>query len=124
MHHKAVVKEYSRSSADQDVPLSHDLRPASVLRTTMDHLLCNVMCRIDGDIGRNSMGDHYEAVLDGTQAKDGGGGGGDTVGDWFEYVWSTTRGIRKDITQQDMTSFTAVDLVIINWPRGRNEKKG
>ena len=72
VHHKAVIKEYSRSAADMAVPLSHDLRPASVLKTTMDHLLCNVICRIDGDIGRNGMADHYDAVLDGVEASKAG----------------------------------------------------
>jgi hypothetical protein len=24
----------------------------------------------------------------------------ENVGDWFEYVWSMTRAIRKDVTQQ------------------------
>ena len=58
------------------------------------------------------MTDHYEAVLDGHAAITSVTGPNETVGDWFEYVWSTTRGIRKDLTQQDMTSLTAVDLVI------------
>ena len=36
----------------------------------------------------------------------------ENVGEWFEYLWSTTRAIRKDITQQDLkTDPMAVDLV-------------
>jgi hypothetical protein len=36
----------------------------------------------------------------------------ENVGDWFEYMWSTTRAIRKDITQQDLTKDPiAVDLM-------------
>merc|ERR1719402_1503494 len=91
------------------------MRPASVLKTTMEHLLCNVINRIDGFIGKNGMTDHHDAVLDGRQldldAPATMISGSDTIGDWFEYVWSTTRGIRKDITQQDMTNLTAVELV-------------
>ena len=110
VHHKAVVKEYSRSSADQDVPLPHDLRPSPVLKLTMDHLLCNVISRIDNM--RGTMIDHYEKVLDGKPlVADGNLLPGETVGDWFEYIWSTTRGIRKDITQQDLTDLIAVDMV-------------
>jgi hypothetical protein len=35
----------------------------------------------------------------------------ENVGDWFEYVWSMTRAIRKDITQQDLKDPITVDLV-------------
>ena len=36
----------------------------------------------------------------------------ENTGEWFEYVWSATRAIRKDITQQDLTRDPlAVDLV-------------
>ena len=36
----------------------------------------------------------------------------ENVGEWFEYLWSTTRAIRKDITQQDLkTDPLAVDLI-------------
>ena len=35
----------------------------------------------------------------------------ENVGDWFEYVWSMTRAIRKDITQQDLKDPVTVDLV-------------
>ncbi|XP_022236380.1 germinal-center associated nuclear protein-like, partial [Limulus polyphemus] len=45
MDQSAMVKEYSRSSADQEEPLSHELRPPKVLNMTMDYLLCNVMDR-------------------------------------------------------------------------------
>ena len=32
-------------------------------------------------------------------------------GEWFEFVWSTTRGLRKDITQQQLANPTAVAIV-------------
>ena len=53
VNHRATVKEYSRSSADQDVPLSHEMRPSSVLNLSMDHLLCNVIGRLES--GGESM---------------------------------------------------------------------
>ena len=34
-----------------------------------------------------------------------------SVGDWFEYIWSTTRALRKDITQQGLTDTASVGLV-------------
>lgn len=43
----ACVKEYSRSSADQDVPLPHEMRPDAVLDTAMNHIMCNVIDRVD-----------------------------------------------------------------------------
>ncbi len=36
----------------------------------------------------------------------------ESIGDWFEYIWSTTRAIRKDITQQSLNKDPqAVDLM-------------
>ena len=51
VNHKATLKEYSRSSADQEIPLLHELRPSNVLKTAMNHLLCNVFDRIETDYG-------------------------------------------------------------------------
>ena len=39
-------QEHSRSAADQDVPLSHELRPSRILKMTMDYLMCNIVDRI------------------------------------------------------------------------------
>ncbi len=84
--HASMVKEYSRPSADQDAPLPHELRPAPVLQRTMSHLLGNVVDKIEEE-------------------------GGVNVGEWFEFVWSSTRSLRKDITQQQMTDLAAVGVV-------------
>ena len=36
----------------------------------------------------------------------------ENTGEWFEFIWSTTRAIRKDITQQDLNRDPiAVDLI-------------
>ncbi len=40
--HERTVKDYSRSAADQDKPLPHELRPVPVLQTTMHYLIDNV----------------------------------------------------------------------------------
>jgi deoxyribodipyrimidine photolyase-like uncharacterized protein len=69
MDHTLAVKQYSRSSADQEEPLPHDLRPPHVLRMTMDYLLAKVMDRCD--------------------SKD------ENLGDWYHFLWDRTRGIRK-----------------------------
>lgn len=42
MNHCAAVKQYSRSSADQEIPLPHDLRPVQVLERTMSYLLLKI----------------------------------------------------------------------------------
>ncbi|XP_040912782.1 germinal-center associated nuclear protein [Toxotes jaculatrix] len=80
--HTAAIKEYSRSSADQEEPLSHELRPLPVLSMTMDYLVTQIM-----DQGQ----DNYR--------------------DWYDFVWNRTRGIRKDITQQHLCCPHTVSLI-------------
>lgn len=64
--HAAAVKEYSRSSADQEEPLPHELRPSAVLSRTMDYLVTQIMDQKEGSLR-----------------------------DWYDFVWNRTRGIRK-----------------------------
>uniref|UniRef100_G3VCS1 Germinal-center associated nuclear protein n=1 Tax=Sarcophilus harrisii TaxID=9305 RepID=G3VCS1_SARHA len=80
--HAAAIKEYSRSSADQEEPLPHELRPPGVLSMTMDYLVTQIM---DQSEGRSR--------------------------DWYDFVWNRTRGIRKDITQQDLCDPLTVSLI-------------
>ncbi|XP_036304113.1 germinal-center associated nuclear protein isoform X2 [Pipistrellus kuhlii] len=80
--HAAAVKEYSRSSADQEEPLSHELRPSAVLSRTMDYLVTQIMDQKEGSLR-----------------------------DWYDFLWNRTRGIRKDITQQHLCDPTTVSLI-------------
>ncbi|XP_038127205.1 germinal-center associated nuclear protein isoform X2 [Cyprinodon tularosa] len=80
--HEAAIKEYSRSSADQEEPLPHELRPLPVLRMTMDYLVTQIM----------------------DQAQD-------NLRDWYDFVWNRTRGIRKDIIQQRLCCPDTVALI-------------
>ncbi|XP_064308297.1 germinal-center associated nuclear protein [Phalacrocorax carbo] len=80
--HAAAIKEYSRSSADQEEPLPHELRPSEVLSMTMDYLVTNIMDQGEGN---------YR--------------------DWYDFVWNRTRGIRKDITQQHLCNPLMVSLI-------------
>lgn len=82
---KKAIKQYSRSSADQEVPLPHELRPESVLKTTMTYLLHNIIDLCDDPQTNTSL--------------------------WFQFVWDRTRSIRKDITQQELCSPGTVELV-------------
>jgi hypothetical protein len=82
LDHAKAIKEYSRSSADKEEPLPHELRPPHILNMTMDYLLTNVM-----DEGENRWPQ------------------------WFDFVWNRTRAIRKDLTQQQICSPLAVSLV-------------
>ncbi|XP_077135091.1 germinal-center associated nuclear protein-like [Ranitomeya variabilis] len=82
LDHAAAIKEYSRSSADQEEPLAHELRPLPVLCMTMDYMVTNIM-----DLGEE---DYRE---------------------WYDFVWNRTRGIRKDITQQDLCDKFTVSLM-------------
>ncbi|XP_023718896.2 uncharacterized protein LOC111870657 isoform X2 [Cryptotermes secundus] len=84
MDHALAVKQYSRSSADQEEPLPHELRPPPILRMTMDYLLAKVMDCDDKE---------------------------ENLGDWYHFLWDRTRGIRKDITQQELCDMDAVSLV-------------
>lgn len=43
MNPRLAVKQYSRSSADQEVPLPHELRPVEVLQMTMSYLMDRIM---------------------------------------------------------------------------------
>lgn len=47
MNHKKAIKQYSRSSADQEAALPHELRPVSVLQMTMCYLMHNIIDLID-----------------------------------------------------------------------------
>ncbi|XP_069694318.1 protein xmas [Periplaneta americana] len=85
MDHALAVKQYSRSSAAQEEPLPHDLRPPHVLRMTMDYLLLQIINRCEN--------------------KD------ENLGDWYHFLWDRTRGIRKDITQQELCDIEVVALV-------------
>ncbi|XP_041806149.1 germinal-center associated nuclear protein isoform X2 [Chelmon rostratus] len=80
--HSAAIKEYSRSSADQEEPLPHELRPLPVLSMTMDYLVTQIMDQ-----------------------------GHDNYRDWYDFVWNRTRGIRKDITQQHLCCPDTVSLI-------------
>uniref|UniRef100_A0A8C5WF42 Germinal-center associated nuclear protein n=1 Tax=Leptobrachium leishanense TaxID=445787 RepID=A0A8C5WF42_9ANUR len=82
LDHAAAVKEYSRSSADQEEPLPHELRPTHVLKMTMDYLVTQIMDQGDGN---------YR--------------------EWYDFVWNRTRGIRKDITQQHLCDLITVSLI-------------
>lgn len=85
MNPSLAVKQYSRSSADQEVPLPHELRPVHVLRMTMMYLMIKIMNLCD--------------TIDVNFAE------------WYHFLWDRTRGIRKDITQQELCSVEAVELV-------------
>ncbi|XP_006022113.1 germinal-center associated nuclear protein [Alligator sinensis] len=80
--HRAAIKEYSRSSADQEEPLPHELRPSEVLSMTMDYLVTQIMDQGEGN---------YR--------------------EWYDFVWNRTRGIRKDITQQHLCDPLTVSLI-------------
>ncbi|XP_077599433.1 germinal-center associated nuclear protein [Stigmatopora nigra] len=80
--HTAAIKEYSRSSADQEEPLPHELRPLPVLCMTMDYLVTQIM---------------DESV--------------ENLRDWYDFVWNRTRGIRKDIIQQRLCCPDTVSLI-------------
>ncbi|XP_048193075.1 germinal-center associated nuclear protein-like [Perognathus longimembris pacificus] len=80
--HAAAVKEYSRSSAGQEEPLAHELRPPAVLSHTMDYLVTQILDRKDSSLR-----------------------------DWYDFVWNRTRGLRKDIMQQQLCDPAALSVL-------------
>ena len=67
MNHCLAVKQYSRSSADQEEPLPHELRTPAALLRTMDYLVTHVT-----DCESRDTGDWWVVV-------EGRGAGGGTV---------------------------------------------
>nr|CAD7458500.1 unnamed protein product [Timema tahoe] len=84
MDHGRAVKLYARSSADQEEPLLHELRPTPVLVKTMNYLLKNI---VDQQLEE------------------------DDIQEWYHYLWDRTRSIRKDIAQQELCDHQSVGLV-------------
>ncbi|XP_044758819.1 uncharacterized protein LOC123316693 [Coccinella septempunctata] len=80
-----AVKQYSRSSADQESPLPHELRPVEVLQGTMSYLIHKIM----------PLGEMPHV----------------NIGEWYHFLWDRTRSIRKDITQQELCCQGSVKLL-------------
>lgn len=98
INHTLTVKDYSRSAADQDEPLLHDLRreffeliPSSNSIISAPHVLQKVMdyliLKVDKSMSRSELGK------------------------WYDFTWSRTRAVRKDITQQSVVDRVTVSLV-------------
>ncbi|KAF5270602.1 hypothetical protein FQA39_LY01340 [Lamprigera yunnana] len=85
MNPTLAIKQYSRSSADQEVPLPHELRPVSVLELSMGYLVNCIMELID-----------TEDV---------------NLSEWYHFLWDRTRSIRKDVTQQELCCQGSVALI-------------
>ncbi|XP_063990824.1 uncharacterized protein Xmas [Diachasmimorpha longicaudata] len=83
--HETAIKQYSRSSADQAEPMPQDLRPVESLKMTMSYLLHEIVNLCDEE--------------------------GTNLAEWYHFVWDRTRGIRKDITLQDLCCLDTVELV-------------
>ncbi|KAG7201959.1 hypothetical protein KM043_004663 [Ampulex compressa] len=85
INHVTAIKQYSRSSADQEEPMAHELRPVKSLKMTMSYLLHEIA----------DLCDQEETNL----------------AEWYHFLWDRTRGIRKDITQQELCCIDSVQLV-------------
>ncbi|CAD5221155.1 unnamed protein product [Bursaphelenchus okinawaensis] len=79
-----AVKDYSRSAADQEEPLPHELRPPAVLKKTMDYLIFEFM---------SNWPSRQELPK------------------WYDFLWTRTRSIRKEVTQQMLSDQLAAELV-------------
>ncbi|VEL25710.1 unnamed protein product [Protopolystoma xenopodis] len=81
MDHMRAVKDYARSSADQAAPLPDELRPPEVLERTVTYLLAAIADRAEQEESTRSL---WKA--------------------WYEFLWTRTRAIRKDVAQQGLCS--------------------
>lgn len=81
-----MVKQYARSSADQANPLSHELRPTSVLVNTMNYMLKNIIHPIESNIEQD-------------------------LASWYDFCWDRLRAIRKDIVQQNLQNSEVVTIL-------------
>ncbi|RZF35063.1 hypothetical protein LSTR_LSTR009655 [Laodelphax striatellus] len=80
-----AVKVYSRSSADQEQPLPHELRPEPVLSMTMAYLINKIIPLIE------------DSTVN--------------VSDWYNFCWDRLRSIRKDIIQQQLCDQETVNII-------------
>ncbi|KAK0398587.1 hypothetical protein QR680_002658 [Steinernema hermaphroditum] len=78
------ITEYSRSAADQEHPLPHELRSASALQASMNYIL-------------QTMASGHVSSHEAAQ--------------WYDFVWNRTRAVRKELTQQKIISHVAVDIL-------------
>lgn len=83
--HKKAVKKFSRSSADKDEPLPHELRTGPVLKLTMDYLLCTIAPELE-----NASNCDLDLC--------------------YNYLWDRTRAMRCDIMQQHLLNKHAVHV--------------
>lgn len=85
MDENKAVKEYTRSSADQEVPLPHDLRPEPVLSMTMNYLITNIINKVDSPEVNKAV--------------------------WYSFCWNRLRSVRKDIILQQLCDMETVKIV-------------
>lgn len=81
-----MVKQYTRSSADQANPLPHELRPTPVLVKTMNYMLYNIIHPIETNI-------EQDLLL------------------WYDFCWDRLRAIRKDIVQQNLQNVNVITIL-------------
>ncbi len=75
MDHQKAIKVYSRSSADQEEPLPHELRPGPTLDFTMHYLLRFIV----------PLGDNPD----------------ENLSDWYHFLWDRTRLCELDVHSFD-----------------------
>ncbi|XP_063713368.1 uncharacterized protein LOC134841364 isoform X2 [Symsagittifera roscoffensis] len=83
------IKEYTRSSADKEIPLPHEVRSINGLIISMDYLMDTVMNLYDSKERLRSF----------------------NRGNWFNFLWNRTRSIRNDITVQNLHTVKSAELI-------------
>lgn len=86
--HDKCIKDFQRGAADANITLPHEVRPLGVLRYTVEYLCANLM-------SSNSPTNDYYPIEPSRQRTA-------HIADWYSFIWSRLRAIRKDITQMRM----------------------
>lgn len=81
-----MVKQYTRSSADQANPLPHELRSTPVLVKTINYMLKNIIYPIESKTEQD-------------------------LASWYDFCWDRLRAIRKDIVQQNLQNFDVIRIL-------------
>ena len=84
LDHCLMIKEYSRSSADQGLPLPSEMRSSATLLKTIKHILKDIVTKAQ-----------YKRQSD---------------NNWYEFISNRTRSIQKDITQQRLNDSVSVQM--------------
>ena len=85
---------FRSSAADQEIPPPTELRTMKALAMTMDHIIHNIIPRTD--LILDDAEEEWSQI---------------PLSEWYLFIWSSTRAIRKEVTQQNLFSAQGLDIL-------------